>query len=41
MEDQGSAGKEESDDDEWLMGHLILAHVLSLDYELNNMTSAT
>lgn len=41
MENQGSVGKEMSGDDKWLMCHLILAHVPSLDYEVNNMTSAT
>lgn len=35
------SGKEMSGDDKWLMGYSILAHVPSLDRELNNMTSAT
>lgn len=40
-ENQGSVRKERSSDNKWLMCHLIVAHMLSLGYELNNMTSTT
>lgn len=41
MKNQEGIRREMSGDDKWLMCHLILAHMPSLDYELNNMTLAT
>lgn len=37
----GSVRKERSGDDKWLMYHLIVAHMPSSDYKLNNMTAVT
>lgn len=40
MKNQG-VRKEMSGNNKWFMCHLILTHVPSLDYELNNLTLAT